>query len=701
MDGAIGFFMHASVEYNNPLIPRGTDAAGLLAMLKNIVWAISLALLVSACGQGGREPYSASSRTQPPATDGEQNPSSDDPGNGSTGTVGVIVDPIGELLEPTGLGYRVDTWLETEGGTIHQEAYGVDLLPVSVDVDDDAGTGNLLGADISVHFITLLLYARGQIDVFDGAPDNMKLKVEITLLDPRNLLGLPGLLGVVDPDLRIALGMDAREAGVPESFVAELLVLDSLFSFLPRFTSAQFNVSTSGGGEAVAATLAMFADRAGQREDTLELTSTWRPAVSEATIDVVMTPDVEEATLDLTVSSQTAMAIEVLTTNGLVDEPTRFMNVEVALNELSNQFHLALSGVDGFDGIDGIDTEYAISTDQSIENLSIGFVQGDTGHSEFTEVVLGPLPTELTIVQTATGGLNMVASDAITDISFAQSANTPIVWSRDTDPEQPFVEHVIRFSSRDDGSEVVQARLAGLQSISVETDPDLILDGDMQAAALQFRDETEYGFVDARLDRLPGQFSVRFPDDSDKLSFSFDADSSGPGLHYEKQNSEESTVADIRPLPQSFSLCAGNDDACGSHGRGTIASINFQSSEPMLVNYHQKSSDGKREIAIDDLYLSQLAIDAGTRSGASKGYLYFDTAGEAFYGTMLQRDGGSGLYLRFSEGTYAVERSIEYKNYVQISKRRGEMKCPGREDLELRSGGTWYDLDFILDQLCQ
>ncbi len=655
------------------------------------IFAATLLVALSACGQGGREWSSADSRQQdtaPEAVPDESNPD-------------IIIDPVGELLEPTGLGYRVDTWLQTDTEVIHQTGYGVDGLPVGMDVDGDAGTGNLLGADISVHFFTLLLYARTQVDVLNGAADDMRLKVEVTLLDPRNLLGLPGLLGVVDPDLRIAMGVDAQEAGIPSQYTGELIIVDSLFEFLPRFTSAQYNVTTSDGGEAVAATLAMFADRSGQREDTLELATTWRPAVDSASIDVVLTPDSEESSLALSVSEPAALSVNVHSTNGLADEPTGYRDVDVTLDKINQSFNLLLTGVDGFETLNGIDTRYELSTDAPINRVGVKLADGDSGGQRFAEASMGPLPTSLAIVQAANGDLRMNASDAIDDISFGQSVNTPVVWSQDTDPEQPFKEHVLRFVTRQDGTDVLQVRLAGLKDLTAAIEPDLALDGSLRSAPLQFREETDIGFVDARLEMLPGSFSVRFPDDSKQLRFSYEADQAGPGLHYEKQDLEESTVANIKPLPASFSLCASSDDSCGSHGDRTIASINFQASEPMRVNYQQKSADGKRETAVRDLYLQNLVIDAGMSSAANKGYLYFDTAGDAFHGTFLQRDGKSGMYLRFSEGTYAKERRVNYKNYVQIDKRSGEMLCPGKEELELLSGGTWYNLGFVLDQMCQ
>ncbi len=663
----------------------GMDTAG-LAMLIRIFFA-TLIVALSACGQGGREFSSVDGRQQAtePAPADDSQPE-------------VILDPVGELLEPTGLGYRVDTWLETDSGVIHQTGYGVDAVPIGMDVDGDASTGNIVGADISVHFFSLLLYARTQVDVLSGAPAGMHLKVEVTLLDPRNLLGLPGLLGVVDPDLRIAMGVDATEAGMPGRYTGELLVLDSLFEFLPRFTSVQYNVTTTDRRDAVTATLAMFADRAGQREDTLELGTTWRPAVDSASIDVVLTPDTTESSLAIDVSEPSALAVDVHTTNGLASEPTAYRDVGVTLDSVNQNFNLLLTGVNGFDTIDDTDTRYELSSDMAIGRVLVSLAGGDSGGQSFTEASVGPLPTSLAIVQSANGDLQMTASDAIDDISFGQSVNTPVVWSQDTNPENPFKEHVLRFVSRADGTDVLQVRLAGLKAISAAIDPDLILDGELLAAPLQFREETDVGFIDARLAMLPGNFSVRFPDDSNQLRFSYEADQAGPGLHYEKQNLEESTVANIEPLPASFTLCAGSDDSCGSHGDRTVASIDFHASEPMRVNYQQKSANGKREIAVQDLLVQNLVIDAGMSSAANKGYLYFDTQGDAFHGTFLQRDGSSGLYLRFSEGTYAVERKV---NYIQIDKRSGEMLCPGKEELELRSGGTWYNLGFVLDQMCQ
>lgn len=636
------------------------------------------------CGQGGRPLTAADSRDVPAEDDSPD----------------VIIDPVGELLEPVGLGYRVDTVLGEGPDAIRRTAFGVDGLPVQVDVDGDPGTGNALGAEIQVHFFTLLLYARLQVDRLDGV-SALPLAVDVQVLDPRNLLGLPGLLGVVDPDLRAALGMEAREAGAPQRFVAELLLLDSLFEFLPRFTSAQYTVESEGGGEALGATLALFADRAGNRADALSLETTWHPAVSTAEVDVELAPDALESSVVLTVSEPAAVDIALRSNDGLVDEPTSERDVDVALSGIGSRFELELSGVDEFESVEGGETRYRLITDSEVERLQVDIVDRDSGGSRLARGVVQPLPVEVDIRLDAADRIEISTSAPIADIAFAQSRNAPIVWGADVDPDQPFVEHVLRSSQRDDGTALLQARLGGLESLSAQLSGDLSIDGLLAAAPFAYREDSSSGFTQARLGLLPGRFSVRFPEDDDTLRFSFDADAGGPGLEYERQEPDQSTVASIVPLPASFALCAAGDDSCGSNGRSTDASIDFRASGPMGLNYRQRSRDGRRETAIDDMRLERLVVNAGTRSGGSSGYVYFDTQGKAFSGSLLQRDGDSGMYLSFSEGTFAQERVVRYKNFVQVDERSGKMQCPGREELEVRSGGVWYDLGFVLDQLCQ
>ena len=652
--------------------------------------ALVLSIACAACGQGGRELPGASTRDASSSA-----PEDAEPGQP------LLLDPVAELLEPTGLGYRVDTTLGEGPDAVHQTAYGVDGLSVMIDVDGNEGTGNLLGADISVHFFTLLLYARMQVDLIGDTPEGIPLKVEVRVLDPRNLLGLPGLFGVVDPDLRVALSMDAREGGAPSQFSSTLSILDSLFEFLPRFTSAQLDIQSEGAGEALGAGVAMFADRSGERADNLDLELHWRPAVSESTVDVLMAPDAEESALTLGVSAPTAMTVEVRSGDGLVSMPSAQRDIQVGLDTLVDQFDLQLFGVDGFEDITGQDSRYQINATEPVQRLSLDIRDWEPGDERLTRAVVQPLPQTVVIVRTPSGGLQLDAGAEIGDIAYAQSRNAPLVWRPEANPDEPFRSHLLTISERDDGTEVLQARLAGLRALQAEFEPDLSIDGQLRAAPLEFRAEDERGFTDARLERLPGRFSVRFPEDDEQLRFSYEADAASPALHYERQETDMSTIASIQPLPATFTLCASGDASCGSHGESTDASIAFSASETMRVNYHQRSADGRKEIAITDLVMQHLEVDAGTQQGAKRGYVYFDTQGTGFYGSLLQRDGSSGLYLSFSEGTHAVERKVRYKNFIQVDQRIGSMQCPGKESLEVRSGGSWYDLDFLLDQLCQ
>lgn len=648
--------------------------------------------LLTACGQGGRLP-NADARSQ-------VSPTAEPPAE--PGATNVVIDPVGALVEPLGLGYKVETTLGTGPDAVRRVAYGVDGIPVRVDVDGDSSTGGPLGGDIQVHFFTLLLYARLQVDRVSGAADELPLQVDVSVLDPRNLLGLPGLLGLVDPRLRVALGVDARDSTLPQQFSSELSIFDSLLSFLPRFTSAQLDIRSSADVPQVAATLATFTEQAeGARADTLELRAGFSPAVAEALIDVELAPDAENSSLGLESDSPTDLQVAVRTTDGLSDAPVGERTVAVRLPQLRGRLDVLLDGVDGLDSLDDVDTVYDIRTQEPLAALEVDIA--DRSDTDFgrSVVLVQPLPTQLRITRTADEAFLVDTSAPLDDLAYAQTRNTALVWSPDTDPAQPFVEHVLRRTQRDDGTEQLLARLGGLSSVSLQFEPDLQLRGSLSTAPLQYREETSQGFTEARIDLLPGEFSIQFPQDDGNLLFAYKADAAGPGLRYQSQDAEQTTQASVKPLPAQFSLCTSSDDRCASHGPSTDASIAFNASESMLLNYQQRSQDGEQEIAVNDLRVKNLVVDAGTRSGSSRGYVYFDTRGDAFGGTVLQRNGDSGIYLSFSEGTFARERVVRYKNFIQIDERSGKMQCPGREELEVRSGGLWFDFGFLLDQLCQ
>lgn len=673
------------------LVPHDAPSAGEIQMMIVRTAALLGLCLLTACGQGGRLPAAegrAANETQPqPAEPGATN---------------IIIDPVAALVQPVGLAYKVETTLGTGPDAIRRVAFGIDGIPVRVDVDGDSSTGGPLGGDIQVHFFTLLLYARLQVDRVDGAAAELPLQVDVSVLDPRNLLGLPGLLGLVDPRLRVALGVDARASTLPQRFSSELSIFDSLLSFLPRFTSAQLDIRSSADVDEVAALLATFTEQGeGVRADTLELRTGFSPAVAEALIDVELAPDAENSSLGLESSAPTDLDVAVRTTDGLSEDPTGERTVGVRLPQLQGRLDVLLEGVDGLDSLDDVDTVYDIQTQEPLASLQVDI--GDRSDADFgrSVVIVKPLPTQLKITRTAEEAFVVDTSAPVDDLAYAQTRNTALVWSPDTDPTQPFTEHVLRQTQRADGTEQLLARLAGLSSVSLEFEPDLQLRGSLSTAPLQYREETSFGFTEARIELLPGEFSIQFPQADGNLLFAYKADAAGPGLRYQSQDAEQTTQANIRPLPAQFSLCTASDDRCASHGRSTDASIAFSASESMVVNYQQRSQDGQQEIAVNDLRVENLVVDAGTRSGSSRGYVYFDTQGDAFGGTVLQRNGDSGIYLSFSEGTFARERVVRYKNFIEIDERSGKMQCPGREELEIRSGGLWFDFGFLLDQLCQ
>lgn len=666
---------------------------------KKTALTLLLAGTLIACGQGGRADFTPSSQRHAqapsPASAAPQEPTD------SPHRPALLGDLVGPALEALGLGFRVETWMDTPGGIVHQTAYGVEGFPVTVDVDANPATGAVGGAEISVQFSSALLSARLQIDRLAATSTDLPVRVEVTVLDPRNLLGLPGTLGLIDPDLRLAMGMDAVSSDAPTQFVANLQILDSLLAFLPRFTSLQYAVNTQGGAESIGATLTTFADRAGQRQDTTEIAARWTPVVSEALIDVVMAPDAQQSSVMLSVAEPSAMTVNLRSVDGLADEPMGYRNVGLSLAALQQSFNALLTGVDGFDGLDDRETRYELSADAPLERLVFTLEDSDVSGAQYARAELRDLPTSLDVVQTATNELRITADAPVGSLSFGQSRETPVVWTAGTDPDQPFREHAVHLSRHADGRKTTLVRLAGLQSLNAQPGEDFMLEGQLLSAPLQYREDDEEGFVDARIDQLPAEFSVTFPDESDVLRFGYSASNASPGLRYEKRDARQTIVGDIRPLPQSFSLCASSDDHCGSHGNRTVASVLFEASEAIRLNYAQRSRDGREELTIRELNLTFLALDAGLSSSGSKGYLYMDTAGENFYGSILQRDGDSGMSLQFSDGTHAEQRRIRFKNYVQIDQRSGTMQCPGRESLDVRAGGRWYDFDFVLDALCQ
>ena len=654
---------------------------------------IMAVLVLSAC-QGGRYAETDTSASRDSSSNASSNPDQPE----------VVVDPLGDLLEPVGLGYRVDTIYGNGPNAVTRTAYGINALPVGVDVDGDSSTGNALGADISVHFFSLLLYASVTINTLDGAPSPMPLKVDVSIIDPRNLLGLPGLLGMVDPDLRIALGMDARDVSAPERFSQNLSVLDSIFEFLPRFTSANLVTEIEGGQGAVGATLAMYADRSGIRHDGFELTATTTPATSSE-ITVTLAPDAEESSVEIDVSTPTQMDIGVHTYDGGVDAPLGLRDVNVALTTVNGHFDLELLGVDGVSSLDDTDTVYRLSADQPIDSVVVTLRdQDDSGERGEAYVQLAPLPQSLELIRGANESISMQASEPIADLLFAQAENTNAILSDELDPQTPFHSHLIRlFEGEVDGRQVelLQARLGGLSQLEALLGNTTDISATLSPAPFELREDGPDGFQEATIEMLPGNFRLAFPDDERQMVLSYEGDSAGPGLHFREETLELTTHASVVPLPASISLCSASGELCGSHGAGTDTSMAFEASEPLTINYRQRSADGKEEMAIDDFYVQYLQVDVGIRSGGKRGYIFFDTNGHAFSGSLRQVDGDSGLAMQFSEGSFAEDRYVEYDDYILIEERSGSMRCPGRTDLEIRAEGVWFDADFILDQVCQ
>ncbi|MGJ8670998.1 MAG: hypothetical protein ACSHXK_16060, partial [Oceanococcus sp.] len=578
--------------------------------------ALFLSFSLLAC-QGGRENsfQSLSSDTEQPSSDTQNGSGS---GNAGPGNNDILLDPLGELIAPTGLGYQVDTIYGTGPDAIHRTAYGIDALPIGVDVDGDSSTGNVLGADISVHFFSLLLYARVEIHTLDGAPDPMPLKVEVSVLDPRNLLGLPGLFGIVDPDLRVALGMDARSSSAPGGFTEELTIVDSLFEFLPRFTSASLQSTVEDATGPVAATLSLYADRSGERADGLELSAETNPATNSQ-IEVTLTPDSEESILQLTVDQAAQLDIQVASYDGMQSQPTGGRDINVTLDSLNSQFTMTLNGVDGLSSLDGVDTRYLIEADQNIEHviLQLSDSDADGNHGE-AYARISPLPQRLEVVRGADDSLSMETSSPIDDLVFAQADNTSITLGDGFKPSSPFEKHLIRqFDGAVDGvdTNLLQVRLGGLQSLQAQLGEEMQLMAKLQTAPLELREESPDGFQEAVIERLPAEFELAFPDTERQLALGYFANESTPGLSYREQTTEQTTQASITPLPASLILCSGSDDECGSHGIGTDTSLNFETSEQVTLNYQQQSSDGRTQSAIDEFKVSKLQFDLATRSG--------------------------------------------------------------------------------------
>ena len=468
-----------------------------------------LCLGVSAC-QGGRQ---GDFDAQAVEAEPRDNPSAPNEQHSSNGNP--LLSPLGSLLAPTGLGFRVDTIYGQGPDAIHRTAYGVDALPIGIDVDGDSSTGNLLGADINVHFFSLLLYARLEIRRLDGAPDPLPLKVEVSVLDPRNLLGLPGLLSIVDPDLRIALGMDALSLSAPERYIQELTVTDSLFEFLPRFTTASLSSQVEDAAGPVATTLAMYADRSGERADGLELSALSDPA-TDTDIDLSLAPDALESSLQLSVAQAARLDIQVDTYDGMQTQPSGQRDISVTMDTLNSQFTLSLDGVDGLSSVDQVETHYLIETDQSIENLSLRLSDTSSdGQRGEAYAHVQPLPTQLEVVRGADESISMQASEAIDDLIFAQADNTSISLGPDFQSEQGFEKHLIRqFDGEVDGqrTQLLQVRLGGLQNLQAQLGDATAIQAQLSAAPFELREESSQGFQEAVIDELPSEFRLAFPD---------------------------------------------------------------------------------------------------------------------------------------------------------------------------------------------
>ncbi len=178
----------------------------------------------------------------------------------------ILVDPLGEALLPFGLGFRVLTTLGPAGEA--QESFGVDLLPLLIDVDGDLTTG-VGGADIAVQVGALPLAYALEVRVLPNAPRPLPLRLEAEFSDPLLLLG-----GAVGEFIR--MGYDARSSDAPGLFREAVLLADVPESLL-GLQSATLEITVEQGGDSLTALGGTFSQTEEQRIDRLAIAVAMQP----------------------------------------------------------------------------------------------------------------------------------------------------------------------------------------------------------------------------------------------------------------------------------------------------------------------------------------------------------------------------------------------------------------------------------------
>ncbi len=605
-----------------------------------------------------------------------------------------VLEPVAGTLMPLGLAFRAEVTFGAGEDAILTEGYGINALPTLMDVDGDRSTG-LLGQDISVRMFALLNVIRLVVTRLDGAPSALPIRVEAVVMDPLDVLGLQG------SDLRIYLGYDARRATAPERFEESLITFTNVIPGYPRVTTGQFEIAVDGPGESLQALAGAF-EKSGDRvrANALNIGLDFLPVPAAATVDVTLATDAEETHVGVSVTSSSRVRVSADSIDGAVKNPAQSRRIEVEFDQLADHVALDLTGADDFTLLEGKDNRISYTSGSPIDALAVCLreMQGGVLESQVDGRVSG-VPIGWEILQSADGVISIDAVDRMGLVEVGIASGGPALYWPGEAPGTPFVQHYLYQVESGAGAESMTLRVKDLHAVRVDAGRDLLLDARMARAPLQILSRDADRSVAVRLRDMPAELHLQLPEVEGHTQFRYRASEPAASLEVEIQDPDRRIAGRIVPLPASISLCIASDGACGSSGPSTDFSIALSASEPMVINYLE-SGPSDDEIQLDNVAVTDLFVDGGGRSGFKEGYLFFDTNSHEFSGYIQDRSGSGGVRLELNPGTHAEDRSLTWKTYINFGNKRGTMHCTGDADLFIRSGGRWYDADFVIDELC-
>lgn len=239
------------------------------------------------------------------------------------------------------LSYVIRTELARPGGAIVTTSAAVQIVPSTVDVDENISTGTG-GKDITVQMTIDAGRATLRVTTLPGAPANMPLKVEAILPDPRGGLPLP-LLGEPDDGLRVAFGYDARTATAPQAYDATLAIAGA-----GRVTSFSLDLHTALPGPTLGVIAEIYEEGpGGERLDPIRGRVDYTPVPAAAHFGVLSSSDIGpgigagQASIDLASDVPTTATIVLEDIQG--DDQTR---ASAVVDKVPNTMSLILTVVE-------------------------------------------------------------------------------------------------------------------------------------------------------------------------------------------------------------------------------------------------------------------------------------------------------------------------------------------------------------------